>query len=88
MSLNIKNERVHDLAREAAKLTGKSQTAVIQEALERYLDGLAEVDEHELRRRRLDIVYAQLDRDVITDEDRVATKKFMDELYDENGLPV
>lgn len=37
MSLNIKNERVHDLAREAARVTGKSQTAAIQEALEELL---------------------------------------------------
>ena len=37
MSLNIKNERVHDLAREAARVTGKSQTGAIQEALERLL---------------------------------------------------
>lgn len=37
MSLNIKNERVHYLAREAARVTGKSQTGAIQEALERLL---------------------------------------------------
>ena len=35
MSLNIKNERVHALAREAARITGKSQTGVIEEALEK-----------------------------------------------------
>ena len=37
MSLNIKNERVHALAREAARITGKSQTSVIEEALVRLL---------------------------------------------------
>lgn len=37
MGLNIKNERVHALAREAARVTGKSQTSVIEEALERLL---------------------------------------------------
>ncbi|MFT4137344.1 type II toxin-antitoxin system VapB family antitoxin [Microbacterium sp.] len=33
MSLNIKNERVHELAREAARVTGKSQTSAIEEGL-------------------------------------------------------
>lgn len=37
MGLNIKNQRVHDLAREAARITGKSQTSAIEEALERLL---------------------------------------------------
>ena len=59
MSLNIKNERVHALAREAARVTGKTQTGVIEEALERLLkeygdDGPAAAD----RRRRLDAIHA------------------------------
>ncbi|MGH3425128.1 MAG: type II toxin-antitoxin system VapB family antitoxin, partial [Nocardioidaceae bacterium] len=37
MSLNIKNERVHDLAREAAQRTGRTQTSVIEEALAQLL---------------------------------------------------
>ena len=37
MSLNIKNERVHDLARRLAAMSGKSMTAVIEEALEEKL---------------------------------------------------
>ena len=45
MSLNIKNERVHELAREAARRTGTSQTGVIEQALERLLADL----EHERR---------------------------------------
>lgn len=40
MSLNIKNEHVHDLAREAARLTGQSQTSVVEEALVRLLADL------------------------------------------------
>ena len=46
MSLNIKNDHVHELAREAARRTGKSQTSVIEEALEKLLADL----EHERRR--------------------------------------
>lgn len=37
MALNIKNERVHQLALEAARVTGKTQTGAIEEALERLL---------------------------------------------------
>lgn len=37
MVLNIKNQRVHDLARRAAEVTGKTQTGAIEEALERLL---------------------------------------------------
>jgi antitoxin VapB len=37
MGLNIKNERVHALAREAARVTGKNQTGAIEEALELLL---------------------------------------------------
>ena len=37
MGLNIKNERVHELAREAARLTGGSQTSAIEQALEALL---------------------------------------------------
>ena len=89
MSLNIKNERVHGLARAAAELTGKSQTAVIEEALQGYLDRLAEIDQREVRRRRLDIVFAEIDRARITDEDRAETHRIMGSLYDpETGLPV
>jgi len=37
MGLNIKNDRVHELARILSQATGKSMTAVIEEALERSL---------------------------------------------------
>lgn len=87
MSLNIKNERVHDLAREAARLTGKTQTGVIQEALERFIDETRRDEEEEARQRRIDILFAEIDAAEITDEDREATRRFMDDMYDELGLP-
>ena len=37
MALNIKNQRVHELARRAAAVTGRSQTGAIEEALEMLL---------------------------------------------------
>lgn len=84
MSLNIKNERVHRLAREAARRSGKSQTSVIEEALERYLAALSTPDE--ARRDRLHALMADI-RASVTDEDRAALQQTMDEMYDENGLP-
>jgi len=86
MSLNIKNEHVHDLAREAARLTGKSQTSVIEEALEKLLADL----EHERRKVGLkeDIMAIAADfqaRLTPQDRERLTT----DWLYDdETGLPV
>lgn len=88
MSLNIKDERVHDLVREAARRAGLSQTRVVAQAIEEYLARLEAEDEREARLRRLDAVFAEIDRNPPTDEDRAATKKFMEEMYDENGFPV
>ncbi|KNX38629.1 type II toxin-antitoxin system VapB family antitoxin [Luteipulveratus halotolerans] len=57
MGLNIKNEHVHALAREAARRTGQSQTGAIEAALERYLSELGEVDP-ERAAARIDTVLA------------------------------
>ncbi|KRB76192.1 hypothetical protein ASE01_14345 [Nocardioides sp. Root190] len=90
MSLNIKNERVHALAREAARVTGKSQTGVIEEALVRLLAEYGADPAEVERRRRLDVVhdiqvrFAALPE--ATGEDRILTD---DDLYDPaTGLPV
>ncbi|HSN11691.1 MAG TPA: type II toxin-antitoxin system VapB family antitoxin [Propionibacteriaceae bacterium] len=84
MSLNIKNERVHRLVREAAARTGLSQTSVIEEALRRYL---AELDDRQAASRGriaeiLDLVDAQL-----SDSDRSEMLEVLEGLYDEKGLP-
>lgn len=57
MGLNIKNERVHDLAREAARVTGKTQTGAIEEALERLLTAYGADPGEADRRRRLDVIH-------------------------------
>lgn len=86
MSLNIKNERVHELAREAARRTGKTQTSVIEEALERLLAELDRASADELRRKRVDYLLADMHAR-ITDEDRATMST--DVLYDkETGLPM
>ena len=86
MSLNIKNEHVHALAREAARRTGKSQTGVIEEALERLLADL----EQEGRKVGLkeDVMAIVEDFQArLTPEDR--ERMNTDWLYDdETGLPV
>jgi antitoxin VapB len=85
VSLNIKNEHVHELAREAARRTGKSQTSVIEEALEKLLADL----EHERRKVGLkeDIMAIVEDFQArLTPEDR--ERMNTDWLYDdETGLP-
>ncbi|WP_154792415.1 type II toxin-antitoxin system VapB family antitoxin [Occultella kanbiaonis] len=78
MSLNIKNERVHALAREAAERTGRTQTGAIEFALERLLATLPERDERGGARidRLLDDLRGRLGDDTLTTDD----------LYDETGL--
>jgi antitoxin VapB len=81
MSLNIKSERVHALAREAARRSGRSQTAVIEEALE---DWLARHDNPAASRRdRAEQIIADMRRRVHAAGGPLST----DDLYDEHGLP-
>ncbi len=87
MSLNIKNEHVHELAREAALLTGQSQTSVIERALEEFLARERREPEREVRKRRVDELLEQIDART-TDEDRARARQIMEDMYDENGLPV
>jgi len=56
VSLNIKNERVHDLARQAAVVTGKSQTGAVEEALELLLRSYDADPERVRSARTLDVV--------------------------------
>lgn len=91
MALNIKNEHVHELAREAARRTGLSQTSVIERALEELLAQLDEPAETAQRRdaerrARTDRILAEVDA-LLTDEDRAAMGRAMEEMYDKDGLP-
>ena len=91
MSLNIKNERVHALAREAAAITGRTQTGAIEEALRRLLEDYG-ADPAQARRDRkiadvLRIVaeYASLPVVEVSVGDSV---RHVEDLYDdEMGLP-
>lgn len=83
MSLNIKNERVHEMARQAAARTGKSQTSVIEKALRRYLDELDRETSREAKDKRLYEILEDMQQRI------AAVGGLMDhnDLYDERGLP-
>ncbi|WP_066643200.1 type II toxin-antitoxin system VapB family antitoxin [Serinicoccus hydrothermalis] len=83
MSLNIKNPRVHDLARQAAARTGRSQTSVIELALRQLLDGLPTEDVAS-GRTRVDAILADLDLHLGRHD---LTLLDHDDLYDDAGLP-
>ncbi|WP_035280208.1 type II toxin-antitoxin system VapB family antitoxin [Brevibacterium album] len=92
MSLNIKNPRVHALARAAAAKTGKTQTGVIEEALEKYLADIeraeaerdaAEEAERAERWRRFDETLEEM-RKILAETGGPLSTDF---LYDEDGLP-
>ncbi len=89
MALNIKNERVHDLAREAARRTGATQVSALEAALEQYLSGLGDDEALPSSERKLaqaqEIVGAM--RDSLTDADREAMRADLEGMYDEHGLP-
>jgi antitoxin VapB len=87
VSLNIKNERVHELAREAARVTGKSQTAAIQEALERLLADHDEREQGEIDRKvaRL-LVIGRRFREEESDPPSDAIRTIEDLYDDETGL--
>ncbi len=86
MALNIKNERVCRLAKQAAELTGKSQVSVLEAALEAFIAEHDETAAAARRRERVDATLARIDA-TMTDEHRAAIQRTMDEMYDENGLP-
>jgi antitoxin VapB len=91
MSLNIKNEHVHALAREAARRAGASQTSVIEQALEEYLARLDTAEDSapgpgDARRHRVDQVLAGVDA-IVTAADRRRLREIEEALYDDSGLP-
>lgn len=87
MGLNIKNERVCELAREAARRSGSTQTGAIESALEAYLQDLEARDREKQRAQgeKMKAILAAF-HDAPRSEQTVA--EIMDELYDPvTGLP-
>ena len=86
MALNIKNERVCRLAKQAAELTGQSQVSALEQALEALI-AEAQRDRERERRVRLTRELVMSWQGTVTDEDREWTRRFMEDMYDEDGLP-
>lgn len=84
MSLNIKSERVHALAREAAEALGTSQTSAVEQALVEMLERHRQAAAPDVR-RRVTAILEDVDR-LLGDDDRVALRRH-DDLYDHRGLP-
>ena len=83
MSLNIKNPRVHQLARLAAGRTGLSQTSAVERALEEMLARLDEAPRAD-RRERVERILADVHARLSEPQRSALTT---DPLYDERGLP-
>jgi antitoxin VapB len=81
MGLNIKNERVHELARILSQATGKSMTVVIEEALEKALIQLEQ--EREMPGK---IAWLEARLKELGPPPPGLTSDHSD-LYDEDGLP-
>lgn len=90
MGMNIKNERVHALARRAAEVTGQSQTSAIEQALVLLLrehDADPVTVDRDRRLRRLVDIGSEL-RDSSTDPAAGSGPRRVEDLYDERtGLP-
>lgn len=83
MSLNIKNEHTHQLARELAELTGESQTDAVTSAVEEKLVALRQRQSGGVAQQMLAIGHEMAVR--LNEPYRSA--EHGDLLYDENGLP-
>lgn len=86
MSLNIKNEETHAKVRRLAELTGASQTAAVDDAVERRLRELG-ADPNLDRRAEVRAALARFTA-AFSDEEAHALQEAQEALYDPDGLPV
>lgn len=86
MSLNIKNEKVHEMVRRLAELTGQSQTSAVEDAVRRRLEemGGAKEEHREAKLAAITRIVEESSKGLYTWADYEA---IIDEMYDENGLP-
>jgi antitoxin VapB len=83
MSLNIKNEKTHRLARELARLTGENMTVAVGEAIRERLERVRDNTKEGLAERIL-----QIGRECAAHLKEPYKSMDIDEfLYDEKGLP-
>jgi antitoxin VapB len=81
MGMNIKNERVHELAKRLARETGETMTTAIEQALREKLSRLDRLQEREARYRRIRAIV-----DSLPPPPPGVTSDHSD-LYDDDGLP-
>jgi antitoxin VapB len=83
MSLNIKDEKTHRMARELARATGESMTAAVSEAIRERLERVRGSSRKSMAERLM-----ELGRDCAARLKEPYKSMDVDELlYDENGLP-
>ncbi|HWZ76453.1 MAG TPA: type II toxin-antitoxin system VapB family antitoxin [Candidatus Sulfotelmatobacter sp.] len=83
MSLNIKDEKTHRMARELARLTGESLTAAVNEAVRERLERVRGSSRTSMAERLMEI-----GKDCASHLKEPYKSMDVDELlYDENGLP-
>jgi antitoxin VapB len=86
VQLNIKDENVVRLARKLAEAEHKSVTQMLRDLLERETLAREEAAD-EKRKAVLEIVDRM--RATMSPEDRArSSKEWMDEIYDDDGLPI
>lgn len=83
MSLNIKNEETHRMARELARLTGESLTAAVNEAIRERLQRLRRKSKGDMAARLMKIAEECGPRW----KEPYKSMEIDELLYDENGLP-
>jgi len=85
MSLNIKNQDAHKLARQLARLTGESMTEAVTEAVRERLTRVRGADKHA---PRLSDRLLEIARDCAPRlKEPFRSANHGDLLYDEKGLP-
>jgi hypothetical protein len=86
-ALNIKDAEVAAKARKLARLTGKSITAAVSEALDAGLRTASHrtAAEREIREREVDAIVKRFRRGL--PRGAPSPWKIMAEMYDDNGLP-
>jgi hypothetical protein len=87
MPITLRNKAIEERIREIGKRTGEGPSAVIARAIGEVEERLKAEDEalREKRIAAMERLRAMLPK--LTDEDRRAIDRAMDDLYDENGLP-
>jgi antitoxin VapB len=81
MSLNIKNEEAHRLARELARATGESMTAAVSEAIRERLERVRGNSREDLAERIL-----KIGRECAAQIKKSRKSMTIDDLYDEKGM--